>query len=203
MDRVRDSASVRATVLLVFVGLMWFSWLLDAITPGIGPVIGHGILPRAWHGLDGILVAPFIHIGLDHLLSNSVPLLVLGALVLLRGVAAFVFVVLLSGLIAGAGTWLFGAGGTQHVGASGIVFGFFGYLVFRAAFDRRLSTAIITLVVAFVYGTAMVYALIPQETVSWSGHFFGFGGGVAAARLRYPARRPPPPPPRIPIAKRW
>ena len=139
------------------------------------------------HGPDGIPLAPFIHINLEHLVSNSVPLVVLGALILLRGVAAFLFVVLVSGAVAGAGTWLFAAGGTQHVGASGIVFGFFGYLLLRTAFDRRLSSALITLAVAFVYGTAMVYSLIPQEAVSWSGHVFGFGGGVAAARLRYPA----------------
>lgn len=203
MQELRDSAGVRATVLFAFLGLMWFSWALDAVTPGVGAVVGHGVIPRTWHGLDGIALAPFIHLDLEHLLSNSLPLLVLGALILLRGVTAFLFVVLLSGLIAGAGTWLFGAGGTQHVGASGIVFGFFGYLVSRTAFDRRLSSALITVAVAAVYGTAMIYSLVPQEAVSWSGHFFGFGGGFVAACLRYPARRGGTEPPRIPIAKRW
>jgi membrane associated rhomboid family serine protease len=175
--------------LLVFVGLMWLVWLLDALTPGTGSAAGIGIVPRTFGGLDGIAVAPFIHGNFQHLLSNSIPLLILGAVILLRGLADFLFVVLVSGLIGGFGTWLFGTGNAQHIGASGIVFGFFGYLVFRTAFDRRLSSAAITLAVAIGYGTAMVFALVPQESVSWSGHFFGFAGGFVAARVRYPARR--------------
>jgi membrane associated rhomboid family serine protease len=139
--------------------------------------------------LDGIFVAPFIHGNLDHLLANSIPLLVLGALILLRGVREFVFVVLVSIVVSGVGMWLFGSGNAQHIGASGVVFGFFGYLVFRTAFDRRLSSAIITILVAVAYGTAMLYSLVPRETISWSAHFFGFVGGFTAARLRYPARR--------------
>ena len=185
----RDTPRLRVTVLLIFVGLMWFVWLLDLLTPWSRSAAGMGIVPRTWDGLDGIVVAPFIHGNLDHLISNSLPILILGGLILLRGVAEFGFVVLVSGLIAGLGTWLFGEGGAQHIGASGVLFGFFGYLVFRAAFDRRISSAVITLIVAFVYGTAFAYSLVPEESVSWSGHFFGFLGGFTAARLRYPARR--------------
>lgn len=184
----RDDARTRAGALLIFVGLMWFVFVLDFLTPGYGSAAGNGIVPRTLDGLEGIPVAPFIHGGLDHLVSNSVPLLILGALILLRGVMALVFVVIVSTLVAGAGTWMFGTGDAQHIGASGVVFGFFGYLVFRTAFDRRLSSAVITLVVAGLYGTAMLYSLVPEETISWSGHFFGFLGGFVAARLRYPAR---------------
>jgi membrane associated rhomboid family serine protease len=189
MPESRDSVQLRTTVLLVFVGLMWVVWFLDALTPGAGSAAGIGVVPRTQVGLGGIAVAPFIHGSLDHLVSNSIPLLVLGGLVLLRGVTEFGFVVLVSVLVSGIGMWLFGTGGSQHIGASGVVFGFFGYLVFRTAFDRRLSSAVITLAVAAGYGTAMVYSLIPQETISWTSHFFGFVGGVAAARFRYPARR--------------
>jgi membrane associated rhomboid family serine protease len=181
---LQDSIRLRIGALLLFVGLMWFVWLLDAITPGAGSAAGIGIVPRTSIGLRGIVVAPFIHGNLQHLLSNSIPLLVLGAVILFRGVAAFLFVILVSGFIGGLGTWLFGTGNAQHVGASGIVFGFFGYLLFRTAFDRRLSSAIITLAVAVGYGTAMVFALVPNESVSWSGHFFGFAGGLVAARFR-------------------
>jgi membrane associated rhomboid family serine protease len=191
MHELRDSIRLRIAALLGFVGLMWFVWLLDLFTPGMRSAAGIGVIPRTWIGLEGIPVAPFIHGDLDHLLSNSIPLLVLGALILLRGVAGFLLVVLVSALVAGAGTWLFGSGGAQHIGASGIVFGFFGYLVFRTAFDRRVSTAVITLVVAALYGTAMAYSLVPEERISWSGHFFGFVGGFAAARLRYPSRSRP------------
>lgn len=189
MPPPRDGLGARISVLLAFVGLMWVVWLLDALTPGAGSAAGIGIVPRTWIGLEGIPVAPFIHGNLDHLVANSVPLLVLGGLVLLRGVIEFGFVVFVSILVSGIGIWLLGTGGAQHIGASGVVFGFFGYLVFRTAFDRRLSSAVITLAVAAAYGTAMVFSLIPQETISWTSHFFGFIGGIVAARYRYPARR--------------
>jgi membrane associated rhomboid family serine protease len=187
---VPDSLRMRIVALSVFLGLIWFVWLLDAVTPGAGSAAGVGIVPRTLHGLDGILVAPFIHASLEHVLANTVPLLVLGALILLRGVPEFLFVILVSGLVGGFGTWCFGSGGGQHVGASGVVFGFFGYLVFRTAFDRRVSSAVVTLVVAGLYGTAMATSLIPQDMMSWSSHFFGFIGGFVAARMRYPSARP-------------
>ena len=145
-----------------------------------------------------------------------VPLVILGALILLRGVPEFVFVTGVSMLVAGLGTWLFGVRAV-HIGASGIVFGYFGYLVFRTVFDRRISSAVITLVVAALYASAIGYSLIPAAGISWSGHFFGFVGGLLAARLRYPGSAPrelpsnaqptdpllrellkPPPPPRPP-----
>lgn len=188
MLQARDTLKVRAATLGGFAGAMWLVRLLDMLTPGAGSAAGHGIVPRTWEAIDGIATAPFIHSDFEHLAANTIPFLILGALILLRGVGEFLFVVLTSGLVAGAGTWLFGEPGTHHVGASGIVFGFFGYLVFRTAFDRRWSSAVVTLIVAVLYGTAMASSLIPQETISWTGHFFGFLGGIVAARLRYPHR---------------
>ena len=188
---MRDNLKTRAATLGGSIGVLWLVRVLDMVTPGAGSTIGHGVIPRTWSGLDGILYAPLIHSSFEHLAANSVPFLILGALILLRGVLDFVFVVLTAALVGGAGIWLFGAPDTQHVGASGIVCGFFGYLVFRAAFDRRWSSALIALAVAVFYGTAMAYSLIPQETISWTGHFFGFVGGILAARWRHPAIRRP------------
>lgn len=108
---------------------------------------------------------------------------------MLRGVTEFLFVTFVSVLVGGFGTWLFGAGDAQHIGASGVVFAFFGYLVFRTAFDRKVSSGVITLLVAGVYGVTMAYGLVPDARISWSGHFFGLIGGVLAARWRYPAWR--------------
>ncbi len=177
-------------LLAVFIGLMWIVRGIDSFLPqGMGmSAAGVGIVPRTLGGLYNIPITPFIHADFEHLLSNTIPLLVLGALVLARGVIEFVFVIFVTTFVSGFGTWLFGEGHAQHIGASGIVFGLFGYLVFRTAFDRKISSAVITLAVAIAYGSAMTYSLIPEEHVSWSGHFFGFIGGFAAARLRYPHR---------------
>jgi membrane associated rhomboid family serine protease len=184
MNDYRGTIQLRAMTLLGLVGMMWIVWLLDLIMPGARSVAGTGIIPRTMAGLQGIPIAPFIHLDLDHLLSNSVPFIVLGALVMLRGIGEFLYVFIVCTLSAGAGTWLLGSTG-QHIGASGVVFGLFGYLVFRTAFDRRWTSALITLAVAVAYGTSMTFGLVPQEHVSWSGHFFGFAGGLLAARMRY------------------
>ena len=186
MVALRDTWKFRFGTVSLLLGLIWFVWTLDALIPGPGSAAGIGIVPRTWTGLQGIPTAPFIHVGLDHVISNSIPLAILGSLIVISGAMDLVFVVLIAALVGGFGTWLFGSGDAQHVGASGLVFGFFGYLVFRVAFDRRLISAVITLTIAALYGGAMAVSLIPHDGISWSGHFFGFLGGIAAARIRLP-----------------
>lgn len=186
MDRRREMIA-RASVLGGSTAAMWLVRVLDAFGSG-GSAAGHGIIPRTTAGLEGIPVAPFIHADFEHLIANTIPFVLLGALILLRGIAEFVFVTLVSGLVAGLGTWVFGSGNAQHIGASGIVFGFFGYLLLRGAYDRRLSSILLMLVVAVVYGASIVAALVPAVGVSWTGHIFGFTGGCLAARWRYAAR---------------
>ena len=183
-----ESIRARAIVLMIFVGLMWVVRGIDMFLPHGLSAAGVGVVPRTWDGLWNIPITPFIHEDFDHLLSNTIPLLILGALILVRGVTEFVFVVFVTAFVSGFGTWLFGEGNAQHIGASGVVFGFFGYLVFRIAFDRKITSGLIALAVAIGYGSAMAYSLIPEEGISWSGHFFGFIGGFVAARLRYPHR---------------
>lgn len=178
----RDASfQARALALFALIAVLWIVRAVGAIVPG--HFLSAGIVPRDVGSLAGILTAPFIHVSFRHLIANSVPLLVLGTLVLLRGLTELAVVVVLSILIGGAGTWLFGASGSDHVGASGIVLGLMGYLLFRAAFDRRISSIVITLVVVFSYGTALALSLVPQEDISWTGHFFGLVGGITAARL--------------------
>ena len=183
-----DSLRARALVLTLFAGMMWIVRGIDTFLPHGWSAAGVGIVPRTWDGFWNIPIAPFIHEDFDHLLSNTIPLLILGALILVRGVGEFMFVLFVTTFVSGFGTWLFGEGNAQHIGASGIVFGFFGYLVFRIAFDRKITSGLIALAVAIAYGSAMTWSLIPEDHVSWSGHFFGFIGGFAAARLRYPHR---------------
>jgi membrane associated rhomboid family serine protease len=186
----RDGASwrLRLIVLTVFVGVMWLIRLFDAVWVPGGVDARYGVIPRTSEGLEGILTSPFIHASFDHLISNTVPLVLLGLLILIDGLAAFFFVTGVSIVVSGLGTWLFGST-ASHFGASGLVFGFFGYLVFRTAFDRRILYALITIAVAGLYATSMAFSLIPHEGISWSGHFFGFVGGFLAARMRH--QRPP------------
>ena len=162
--------------------MMWLIWAADLVWPG---TIGHGVVPRTLYGLAGILMAPFLHANLQHLFANTIPFAILGAIILLRGARAFVFVFLVSAVVAGIGTWLFGAPNTNHIGASGVVVGFFGYVLFRALYDRRITSLLIAVAVAVVYGLTLLSSLIPASGVSWTGHIFGFIGGVASARLRY------------------
>ena len=185
----RDSLVSRVSVLAIILALMWFVRLLDSFTPAGFSAAGYGIVPRSWDGLSGIAAAPFIHSSWAHLIANTIPFAVLGSFILINGAGEFLFVFFVTGLIAGAGTWLFGAPNTQHVGASGIVLGFMGFLLFRSAFDRKLTSAIITIAVAVLYASALATSLVPREDVSWTNHCFGFIGGIVAARLRYPARR--------------
>jgi membrane associated rhomboid family serine protease len=176
------STASRSTALLMPALLMWGIWIIDLVVPGR---LGHGIVPRTSYGLQGIVMAPFLHGNLQHLLSNTIPFVILGAVILLRGARAFTFVMVVSALVAGAGTWLFGTPGTEHIGASGVVFGFFGYVLLRAVYDRRLSSVVIALVVAALYGATLVSSLMPASGISWTGHVFGFAGGVTSARMRY------------------
>ena len=175
----------RLSALCGAVALLWLVWLVDLVWPGSLSILGYGIVPRTTYGLRGILVAPLIHANLQHLIANTIPLLLLGAIVVMRGVRAFFFVTFTSALVAGIGTWLFGTGNAQHIGASGIVFGFFGYLLLRTIFDGRPTSLLVTLLVAVLYGATILSSLVPTAGVSWSGHLFGFAGGVVAARMRY------------------
>jgi membrane associated rhomboid family serine protease len=158
---------------------MWGVWVVDLFWPGR---IGHGIVPRTAYGVSGIVMAPFLHGNLQHLISNTIPFVVLGAIILLRGARAFMAVFVVSALVAGLGTWLFAAPGTEHIGASGVVFGFLGYVLVRAIYDRRLSSFLIAVVVAVLYGAMIVSSILPASGISWTGHVFGFVGGIVAAR---------------------
>ena len=182
MMKMKEPSPSRASLVLGSTLSMWLVWAVDLVWPGD---IGHGIVPRTSYGLSGIVMAPLIHANLQHLFANTIPFVIFGAIIVMRGVRAFVTVLIVSALVAGAGTWLFGAPHTNHIGASGIVFGFFGYLLLRAVYDQRVSSLLIAIVVAVLYGASFLTSLMPSQGISWTGHVFGFLGGIAAARLRY------------------
>jgi len=185
---------IKAQVLILggFVGLMWILEIIDAPLGGAGRWCGglnqFGIFPRQISGLRGILFAPFLHGGFAHLIANTVPFVTLGWLVMLRRTADFWVVTVIAMLIGGLGTWLFGTPGC-HIGASGVIFGYLGYLISRGYFERRLGSALFSIVVLVVYG-GLLWGVLPlQVGISWEGHLFGFIGGVIAAKLLATPRR--------------
>lgn len=140
----------------------------------------HGIGPRRLAGLEGILWTPFLHSDFGHLGSNAVPLLALGGLVAARGLRYWATITVVVALVGGGLTWLL-AGGQNHIGASGIVFGYLGAILAAAIFERRRQTlGAAFLAIGFYSG--MLAGLVPQEFISWEGHLFGFLAGVVAAR---------------------
>lgn len=167
-------------IVAMLVAVMWAVEIVDLL-PGTD-LDRWGIRPRRLDGLVGIVTAPFLHDGLGHLIGNTLPFLVLGGLIAASGVARWFQVTVLVALISGLGTWLTGPARTDHIGASGIVFGYLTYLLGRGFFERKLAYLAVGLVVLFLYG-GILWGVLPKDGISWQGHVFGAIGGVVAARL--------------------
>ena len=181
-----------AAVVGSLVAAMWVEEGVDAVLGG--RLDAWGIQPRQTEGLWGILLAPFLHAGFEHLAANTAPLLVLGSLVVLRSRRVLVAVSSVVVACGGMGVWLVGATGSVHLGASGLVFGWLGFLMLVGLFERKVLPALGSLLVAKVYGAALVGVLPGVPGISWESHLFGFLAGAAAAWLF--AR--PPSTPRMP-----
>ena len=190
----RSAATSRRAGLIVIgvlLAVMWVSESVDAVLGG--DLDSFGIRPRSTEGLVGIVLSPFLHVGFGHLIGNTVPFLVLGGLIALSGLARVLAVTAIVAVVGGIGTWLVAPAQTVHIGASGLVFGFAAYLVARGVFDRRVRSVATGLLVVVVYGTTLLFGLLPREGISWQGHLFGAVGGVVAAQWlsrRSTGRRP-------------
>ena len=181
MSTVVREARVRLGLPLVVVASMWLVELANILTRGA--LLGLGIRPRTLEGVWGIVFAPFLHASLAHLAANTIPCLVLGWLVALRGMKEFWFVTGWVILVGGGGVWLLGRPFSLHVGASGLVFGYLGFLLARGVLERSFQAALLSLVALFLYGGA-IWGLIPSTGgISWEGHLFGIIAGILAARL--------------------
>ena len=180
--------------------LAWTFELVDRVAFG-GGLERYGIQPRTLSGLWGILLAPLLHVSWVHLAANTVPFVVLGWLVMLRGVGQFLVVTAVAIVIGGLGVWVFGAARSVHVGASGLIFGYLGYLLARGYFERSLGALLLGVVALILYGSVLWGVLPGRPGISWEGHLFGVVGGIAAARLLV---RPAPAAPDLPKRRtRW
>ncbi|MER6951438.1 rhomboid family intramembrane serine protease [Nonomuraea sp. NPDC000554] len=166
-------------IMVAVVATMWIVEIFDYVLNG-SLDREFGIVGLDPDGLPGILFAPFLHVGFGHLMANSLPLFILGFLAALRGIGRFLSASLLIILIGGLGTWLTSPG-VITVGASGLVFGYFGYVLARGLFDRRPLDIVIGIGVAIAY-YSILWGLLPnQQGISWQGHLFGLIGGVVSA----------------------
>ena len=146
-----------------------------------------GVRPRAVDGLWGILTQPFLHQGYGHLLSNTFPLVAIGWTLLLSGVRVFLFVTAFVVVVGDSLTWLISPSNQIIVGASGLIFGWLGYLLARAVFTRRIKW-IFTAVALLVFFGTLLGSLLPtvDTTVSWQSHLTGFAAGVLVGWLLHP-----------------
>ena len=174
-DRARGLALVATMV-----AVMWAVEIVDIVA---GDLDAAGIRPRDPDGLVGVALAPVLHGGFGHLSANTIPFLVLGAAIALSGLARIAAVTAIVAVVGGLGTWLIAPAATVHIGASGLVFGFATYLIARGAYSRRGLHLAAGLLVIVLYGSTLLFGLVPTPGISWQGHAFGAIGGVVAAWL--------------------
>jgi len=173
----------RQGVLLVaaLAAVMWVAEIIDQILGG--DLDQYGIQPRDVDGLVGIPASPFLHADFAHLIGNTLPFLAMGAVIALSGAARVAAATVIVMVVGGTGTWLVAPENTNHIGASGVVFGYASYLIARGLYSRNLLHLALGVVVIGIYGTTLLFGLAPSPGVSWQGHLFGAVGGVVAARV--------------------
>ncbi len=178
-DQPRAAEAFRpVAVVAALLAVMWAVEVIDLLPST--DLDRWGVRPRSLRGLFGVALAPFLHSGFGHLFANTIPFLVLGAVIAVGSVGRFLQVSLIIGLTSGLGTWLLASPGTVHIGASGLVFGYLTYLVARGFFARRILWILGGVIVLLFYG-GILWGLLPRPGVSWTGHVFGAVGGVLAA----------------------
>ncbi len=181
MNALVREAKLRLGVPFGFLITMWLVEVANLVSHNFFLVFG--IHPRTWAGLWGIAFAPFLHANLPHIIANTGPFLILGTLIALRGARDFVLVTCIVMVVGGGGVWLLGRPFSNHVGASGLIFGYFGFLLVHGFFERSFRAVFVSLATVALYG-GMIWGVFPSMPgVSWESHLFGFLAGALAGRL--------------------
>ena len=183
-------------VMSVFLGVIWLLQVAN-VADGYRLDSEFGILPEHLSRLPDIFTAPFLHFSWQHIEGNSVPLFVLGVLAAYRSVPRFLVATLIIAVTSGLAVWLFQSSNELTVGASGLIFGYFGYVLVRGFVDRSIIDIGVGLVAGALYWTILQVAIPGTPGVSWIGHVGGLVGGVLAAWL---LRTPPASRRRVPAA---
>lgn len=192
----RPTWMVGGATILTFVALLYLVELIDQLTRHSLDL--NGIRPLQTDGLWGIVFAPVLHASWQHLMANTVPLLVLGFLMTLAGLSRFVWATAIVWILGGFGTWLIGSmgstcGPTDHIGASGLIFGWLAFLLVFGIFVRKVADIVIGILVLLIYGGILLGAMPVLGQcggISWQGHLCGaIAGVVAAYMLSAPERK--------------
>jgi membrane associated rhomboid family serine protease len=182
--------ALRALVFMIgFLGLLWLIQVINwADSYDLNPRFG--ILPHHENHLGDIFTGPLLHFNWQHLEGNSIPFLVLGFLAAYRGIMRFVALTLIVAITSGLAVWFFQSSSELTVGASGLIFGYFGYVLVRGLFDRNLVDVVVGVLAGVAYFGILAVAIPGTPGISWIGHAGGLAGGVLAGwilRSRRPA----------------
>jgi membrane associated rhomboid family serine protease len=184
-QKKRPALITGGVTIVSFVALLYVIELIDVLNRH--DLDDNGIRPLEADGLWGIIWAPLLHANWQHLIANTVPALILGFLMTLAGLARFIYATAIVWIVGGFGTWLIGNTGappgveTNHIGASGLIFGWLTFLIVFGWFTRHVWQIVVGLLVLFVYGGVLLGALPGSFGISWQGHLCGAIAGVFAA----------------------
>jgi membrane associated rhomboid family serine protease len=170
--------------LFVMVGFLAILWIVQIANwaDHYQLTAEYGIIPHNVSRLPEIFTAPFLHFNWAHIEGNSGPLFIFGFLAAYRGVRKFLGVTLFVAITSGLAAWIFESPDSLGAGASGVVFGYFGYIIVRGLFDRHVIDLMLGLVMALCFAYQFS-VLVPQEGIGWQAHIGGVVGGVAAGWL--------------------
>jgi membrane associated rhomboid family serine protease len=173
-----SNLELKVTIVAIIEGIFLAAVLIDKLAGG--HLAAHGIHPRNFPGgLFGIFFAPFLHKGLSHLFVNCFPFAVLSLLVMLRrnGISTYFVLSGITMLAAGTMVWTLGGSGSNHIGSSGMIFSYFGYLVVSGVVRRNLRDFLVGATV-FLFYSGIFWGILPiDERVSWEAHLFGLLSG--------------------------
>ncbi len=173
--------SEKIKIVFALIVIIWVIYFIDQILPF--HLNSHGILPRTTRGLIGIIASPFLHASLFHLIGNTLPLLVLGILLVsfYDKIAFKVIAVIV--LVGGSMVWVLGRS-ANHIGASGLIYGIAAFLIAFGIMTKKILPILLAVGVVFLYGGSMITGILPfNSVISWEGHLFSAIAGVLAAYL--------------------
>jgi membrane associated rhomboid family serine protease len=180
-EEVLAEARKALFVMVAFIAILWIIQIANW-ADHYQLTADYGIIPHDVARLPDIFTAPFLHFSWSHIEGNSGPLFIFGFLAAYRGVVKFLGVTLVVAITSGLGAWIFESPHSLGAGASGIVFGYFGYIIVRGIFDKHPLDLVVGLVMALCFAYQFT-VLLPQQGIGWQDHIGGVIGGVLAGWL--------------------